>query len=397
MRIGVAGPLSLDLLQDFLPEEAHLPHGYPCPITALYARALLEAGHEVIVYSLCSRILEPYWLEGTPLSVFVAPGRSGWIRMMKGEIELLSQAMRAHAPDVIHAHWPYEFAKAALDSGRPVLVTAHDAPITVIRIMLGSRAVLVRIARLLLAIDVMRRARCLTAVAPYVADEITRWLRPRVPFTIVPNGISQSLFLDELPPRSYPGLTCMAVLSGGFYGLKNGPGLVRAFAWAARKMPGARLVVYGNGCEATGKAAAWAHRAFPHLSLEFRGAARHDCIIQALREECDILLHPSRTESFGMVLLEAMAQGLPVVGGIRSGSVPWLLEDGLAGRLADITSPADFGKAILELLERPVLRRALGQRGQERARRHFTLEAMTKTYLELLEGIRARSANGKLP
>jgi glycosyltransferase involved in cell wall biosynthesis len=187
----------------------------------------------------------------------------------------------------------------------------------------------------------------------------------------------------------------MAVLSGEFYGLKNGPGLVKAFAWAARRAEGARLVVYGNGCEATGRAAAWAHRAFPDLAVEFRGAVHHDRIIRALREECDILLHPSRTESFGMVLLEAMAQGLPVVGGIRSGSVPWLLEGGEAGRLADITSPADFGKAILELLEKPELRRALGQRGQERARRHFTLEAMTKAYLELLEGVRARRLEGE--
>lgn len=390
MKIGIAGPISLDVLIDFLPASAELPRGYPCPITALYARALLDKGHEVVIYTLSGGIQAPLWIEGDRLSILVMPGRPRrwWLNLMKQEIAALAQGMREHPSEVIHAHWPYEFAKAALDSGFPVLVTAHDAPLTVIRIMFGTMGIFLRLARLIVAIGVMRRAKCLTAVAPHVADEIRRWLRPRARFTVIPNGIPTELFTEFLPPRTYPGVTFMAILSGGFFGIKNGPGLIRAFAWAHGKMAGTRLVIYGGECGPGEAGEAWVRKSHPDLPIEFRGQVPHSELMTALRQECDVLLHPSLTESFGMAILEAMAHCLPVVGGMRSGGVPWLLEDGQSGILVDITSPEAFGTAIVELYANPVLRRDMGLRGYQRAKTGFSLETMTQSYLDLIEGLR---------
>ena len=75
---------------------------------------------------------------------------------------------------------------------------------------------------------------------------------------------------------------------------------------------------------------------------------------------------PSRSESFGLVALEAAACGVPViasnVGGLRDNVV-----DGVTGLLVNERDPAKFALAIDDLLERPELRELMGRRGVERA------------------------------
>ena len=86
-------------------------------------------------------------------------------------------------------------------------------------------------------------------------------------------------------------------------------------------------------------------------------------------QAADVCLVPSRSESFGLVALEAAACGVPVVassvGGLRDNVV-----DGVTGLLVNERDPAKFAAALDELLERPDLRRAMGDRGVERAALH---------------------------
>ena len=83
-------------------------------------------------------------------------------------------------------------------------------------------------------------------------------------------------------------------------------------------------------------------------------------------QAADACLVPSRSESFGLVALEAAACGLPViasnVGGLRDNVV-----DGVTGLLVNERDPAEFAAAIDNLLEHQELRRLMGRRGVERA------------------------------
>src|SRR5690606_7343510 len=63
-----------------------------------------------------------------------------------------------------------------------------------------------------------------------------------------------------------------------------------------------------------------------------------------------VLLHPSVEESFGMAVLESMVVGTPVVGGEKSGFVPYLLNHGKAGVLCDVRSPEQVEAAVAKLL-----------------------------------------------
>jgi glycosyltransferase involved in cell wall biosynthesis len=71
----------------------------------------------------------------------------------------------------------------------------------------------------------------------------------------------------------------------------------------------------------------------------------------------DVFVMPSRTETLGLVVLEAMSSGLPVVGA-RAGGIPEMIEDGVTGRLFDTENEA--AEAIRSYLNCPKTRRAAG-------------------------------------
>jgi glycogen synthase len=90
---------------------------------------------------------------------------------------------------------------------------------------------------------------------------------------------------------------------------------------------------------------------------------------------CDILVAPSRFESFGLVLLEGMIFGKPVVG-CRVGGMPEVVGDEEGGLLAEIDDAASLASCIDRLLGDPTLRERLGQAGRLRYERRFSPEAM---------------------
>jgi glycosyltransferase involved in cell wall biosynthesis len=80
----------------------------------------------------------------------------------------------------------------------------------------------------------------------------------------------------------------------------------------------------------------------------------------------DVLCMPSRTDSFGIVYLEAWAHGTPVVGA-RTWGVMDVIDDGQDGLLAPFGDIAALSRALAYLLENPEEARAMGERGREKA------------------------------
>jgi glycosyltransferase involved in cell wall biosynthesis len=94
----------------------------------------------------------------------------------------------------------------------------------------------------------------------------------------------------------------------------------------------------------------------------------------------DIFVSPSLEESFGLTFLEAMEHSVPVVGGISSGAVPFVVAD--AGFLVNVRKPAEIAEAIIRLLEDEELRRSFGIRGRSRAREAFSADVIVRQYIE---------------
>jgi glycosyltransferase involved in cell wall biosynthesis len=107
---------------------------------------------------------------------------------------------------------------------------------------------------------------------------------------------------------------------------------------------------------------------------------------EGLLQASDIFVLASVGEAFGMVVAEALACGVPVVGS-RSGAIPEIVEDGKTGLLATPLDPASFADAIERLVQNPQLRRDMGQRGLERVRRDFTTERSIEAILEVYQSM----------
>jgi glycosyltransferase involved in cell wall biosynthesis len=97
---------------------------------------------------------------------------------------------------------------------------------------------------------------------------------------------------------------------------------------------------------------------------------------------------PSRTDSFGIVYLEAWLYRKPVIGA-RAWGVSDVIEDGVDGRLVPFDDPGALAEALSVLLKRPALRSEMGARGEAKVYRLHTwdkkYEAVRDLYVRLVD------------
>jgi glycosyltransferase involved in cell wall biosynthesis len=101
---------------------------------------------------------------------------------------------------------------------------------------------------------------------------------------------------------------------------------------------------------------------------------------------CDVFALPSRGEGFGLVFLEAMAHGKPVIGGAHAGT-PDVIEDGVTGVLVPHGDAALLSSALESLLSDPARASEMGARGRERVRAKFTFEQFQTRLTQVLGDI----------
>lgn len=292
------------------------------------------------------------------------------------ERSFVAERLGAWAPDVVSAHWTYEYALGALETDRPTLITVHDwAPTILWHARDAYRAV-----RLIMQLIVFARGRHFATVSPYMARRIERFTRR--PVSVLPNAVGPMwLDIDEL--RSI-GSRVIAV-NDGFGRRKNVEKLLTAWPSVRRRHADAELLLVGQGYGVSGAAWQWAEARGLGEGIKFVGPVDRSELPRLLAS-ARLLAHPSLEESFGMVILEAMAVGLPVLGGRSSGAVPWLLEGG-AGILVDVRNEDAIADGIVRLLTDRSLAARTGARGRQRAREQFAVEAVAHAYVRVLTGV----------
>ena len=153
---------------------------------------------------------------------------------------------------------------------------------------------------------------------------------------------------------------------------------LQAFAGTRADFPQARLLIAGDG-PLRSRLQDEAAQAGLTGSVRFLGW-RDD--VQELLAACDVFLMPSLWEGFGLVLLEAMAQGLPVLAS-RVSAIPEVVVDGETGILAPSRDVPAFRDALLTLLRDPGLAQRMGELGRNRLEACFGEERMVQDTLAL--------------
>ena len=407
----MTGQTDLRLLADLLDTGGDMPIGMGGVPTAHEVRALVARGHEVSLVTLDPTISEEIVLRGPGLTVHVGPCRPRHaVRTLhRAERRYLASTIRALRPDVVHAHWTYEYALAALDVGAPVVVTIHDAPLRVVRWNLprhgagGARRRLARTAHWILkasmAWRVARRSTVNIAVSPHTRDHFERVMRCRGEIETIPNlmGISPWPTSEQSEPLGWDPearpFRCAAVL-GTWGELKNATTLLRAFALTRTSGVDARLLLVGIDFGPGGEADRWAHRHGLAEDVEFLGPLTNTAVLELLSTS-DLLVHPSREEACGMVITEAQLCSTAVIGGSTSGGVPWTLGYGIAGVLVDIESAESLADAILELARDHDRRAELARAGHFLALRRHEPDVVTDRLESVLQ--RAIDRSGAAP
>jgi phosphatidylinositol alpha-1,6-mannosyltransferase len=101
---------------------------------------------------------------------------------------------------------------------------------------------------------------------------------------------------------------------------------------------------------------------------------------------CDVFALPSRGEGFGLVFLEAMAHGKPVIGGAHGGT-PDIVEDGVTGLLVPHGDAEILAGALESLLSDPARAYTMGERGRERVQTAYTFERFQLELTHTMEDV----------
>lgn len=393
LRICLLGPANPGQLRDFMfAEDNGRAAAFDSPSgqsVVILARQLLKAGHSVYLASLLGGEQdvrfegERFVFEGIASS-----RRARWraITFWRKESRALASAVNRANCDVVHAHWTYEYARAGLRTGKPLLITARDAPWTIVLQFRDAY----RFSRLLfahwVALLARRKGVQISAVSPYLAEAWKREMLWSRAMPIVANAA------EAVTVRSSKSEHPLVVELADGSPRKNVKNLLKAMKLVREKMPQASLALLGHGLGEDGPIADWARKEDLSDGVVFMGHQKRDVVVSMIGSAW-VHAHVAREESFGLTVVEAMAAGTPVIGGKDSGAVPWILDQGRFGLVVDIEDSQDLADGILKILSDRDLRERLAEAGRERYRKGFRPQPMAESYFAIYMDLVRRSGH----
>ncbi len=296
----------------------------------------------------------------------------------------LARFIREREIEIAHAHVARDYPLAALAAHRagniPFVITRHFLrPLSKIH-----RLTLARVARV---------------IAPSRAT--ARLLReqklfPEEKISVVVSGIDCARFeqaareIERAGVRRHlaPQARFLIGIAGELRAHKGQDIFLRAAVRVAARFPDARFLIAGEDNSPKKEYRTQLEKLVAELKLEgrvrFLGWLEE---VAPFYAALDVLVSASRTEAFGIVLLEAMASGAAVVATATEGARE-IIHDGVTGRLVPIDEAEALASAIISLLADETQRRRMIEQGSATARERFSLERMTseteKIYREVL-------------
>ncbi len=170
---------------------------------------------------------------------------------------------------------------------------------------------------------------------------------------------------------------------------KGLPILIDAFAMLHKEMPDVQLMIVGEG-----NMRPEYEESVTKLGLQervtFTGRLDNQQLVRAYQHS-DLFVLPSLApaESFGMVLVEAMASGKPVIGS-KAGGIPLVIDDEKTGLLVESNNSKSLASAIKRLLDDPALAKQLSEAGREKAATQYNWGAKAKQYNLLFKTMPSR-------
>ncbi|HTU01177.1 MAG TPA: glycosyltransferase [Candidatus Sulfotelmatobacter sp.] len=346
-----------------------------------FASAFRKQGHHVVVVA-------PRYPGGADESGvlrvpgFRAPTHHAYVLPLP-QTPGLARAVARLDLDIFHAQHPYLLGPAAARwarrAGKPLVFTYHTRYERYAHYLPGPARWTAWLA-LRRALAFANQADLVVVPARTLVAELQhQGVRRRI--AVVPTGVWLGPAAAAATDSAHLGLQtagplCLAV--GRLAPEKNQSFLLHAFARLLGELPSARLSLVGEGDDRT-RLERLARGLGIQAAVRFHGSVPHEAVGDYYRA-ADLFLFPSTSETQGLVILEALAAGLPVAAVASPASLE-VLRDGETGLILP-EDPAAFARGVTEAWRRPDRGRGLGEQGR-RVAAAYTAEACAARLLDL--------------
>ena len=380
MKIAILTSDNREFAKDY---SAPNPYFGPAPEALLQGFAGLPGAEVHIVSTLRQPVRSPKMIAPNIFYHSLHVPQIGWMRTAyQGCIRASRKKLREIRPEIVHGQGTeHDNALGAVFSGFPNVVTIHGNMRLIAKVNKVKRFSFLWLAARLERFTLPRSdgVVCITRYTQEAVADLARrtW--------VVPNAVDGSFYqVDAQPPAQAPprilcvGLVCVR---------KNQNAFIRALDPVARERKFEVIFLgqatagrpYDDEFLALVKARPWCRHG---------GFADREGLKQHLRE-ATLLALPSLEDNCPMVVLEAMAAGVPVVAA-NVGGVPDLIEEGKTGLFCDPLDASSMGGAIEKALANGAALREMARQAKARARERFHPTVIAQRHLEIYREVLGR-------
>jgi len=293
---------------------------------------------------------------------------------------LMAQVIERYHLQILHAHYALPFAVCAFLAKSMV---SENSPVKVVTTLHGTDVTVLSQDRSLM--EVMKlgieRSDAVTAVSRSLMNQTKELFHVRQDILPIYNFIDTHVFqprpAKEIRQCFAPNQERILLHVSNFRQVKRIPDLIHVFQQIHAQIP-AKLLLVGEGPE-LGEVRELVDSL--HLSDEVYFLGNQDDVAP-LYNAAHLFFLPSQKESFGLVALEAMASGVPVIAS-RAGGIPEVVTDGETGFLSDVGDIDSMATNAIRLLQDADLHRRMSEAARRRAVDQFRLETKVEEYESL--------------
>ena len=285
--------------------------------------------------------------------------------------------------DVIHAHWTISGLIALLVGKwykKPVVLTVHGSDINVL-----NKKFLLK----LLNGFILSHMDCVIAVSPVLEETLRKMGVMQERLRYIPNGVD----IEEFYPVStdYP-VTNRILWVGRMSKEKGLDILIKAMREVVQDVPQAQLILVGDGPERGAvEQMIKDYHLGEHIHLE--GLQSHLEMPRYFRMS-QIFVLPSAYEGFPLVVLEALASGLPCIAS-NVGGIQAVIENGVNGYLVPPKDASELSFKIIELMSNPEVVKEMGKNAREKVKDHYSWDKIADRTIDFYQHAMV-CRNGKL-
>lgn len=350
MKIGIASPLSCYYFQDYLyPESAEIASrlsDHDGPAVTSLVLGFLKKGHKIVAFTKDPETSQFCVLKGACLKVYVVPSiRKGWRRILNKFLItdlylILKMWQSKDIVDVMSVHWTRDYAFGARHWIRkcPVTVTVRDVIPIISKLQpIGWST------KMWNGLTMNNKHFHFIANSDYTRDMIKLlWGKET---RVIYNSVS-SMFLDYKEERKYDRFTFVCITTS-IDERKNIDTLLYSFKMFHEQVQNSSLMLVGP-CFVRDNPTVKKWGQIGLLESVVLNGRKDGNEIKSILTRAHCLVHPSREETFGNILIEAMACKCQIIGGMNSGAVPYVLKQGMLGILCDVNSAKSLYDAMLK-------------------------------------------------